>query len=95
MTIENKNIVSSSSPTTTEELPQSFPASNNLDSIELYLSDINESMSIPRIRTRPGREDYFIGNQVDNDSSSEDGKGFFLFNLILVICVCEEMSSFS
>ncbi|RHN68713.1 putative protein DEHYDRATION-INDUCED 19 [Medicago truncatula] len=76
MTIENKNIVSSSSPTTTEELPQSFPASNNLDSIELYLSDINESMFLP------SREDYFNGNQVDNDSTSEDGKGDSISNPI-------------
>jgi len=63
MTIDNKNIVSCSSPTTAEELPQSFPPFDP--------SDINERKFLPGIRTRPGRKDYF------NDSTSEDGKGFF------------------
>jgi hypothetical protein len=77
MTIENKNIVSSSSSTTTE-LPLSFPPLSNPASMEFDPSEINELLkSIPRIRTRPGQEDNFIGNQVDDKSTSEEEKGCF------------------
>ncbi|AES71412.1 uncharacterized protein [Medicago truncatula] len=83
MTVENKNIVSSSSSTPTE-LPLSFPPFNNLASMEFDPSEIIERLkSIPMIRTRPGQEDNFIGNQVDDKSTSEEEKeGDTIFNPI-------------
>ncbi|KEH41626.1 hypothetical protein MTR_1g052955 [Medicago truncatula] len=47
--------------------------------MEPNLSDhIKERISfIPTIRNH-GRGDYLIGNQVDNDSTSEDEKGHFV-----------------
>jgi len=67
-------IVSFSTPTISK-LRLSFSAFDNRPSMELYLSDINEGISfIPTIRNR-GRGDYLIGNQVDNDSISENEKG--------------------
>ena len=86
MTVENKNIVSSSSSTSTE-LPLSFPPFDNPASMVFDFSDFNDRIrSIPSIRTRPSQE--------DNKSTSEDEKGCF-FYLILIICVCEEMSYFA
>jgi len=66
-------IVSFSSPIISK-FRKSFPAFNNLPSMDLDLSDINERISfIPTIRNH-GRGDYLIGNQDDNDNTSEDEK---------------------
>ena len=74
MTITVSKIMSFSTPTISK-LHLSFSAFDNRPSMELDLSDINEGISfIPTIRNH-GRGDYLIGNQVDNESISEDEKG--------------------
>lgn len=72
MTMRVSNIVSFSSPNTSK-LRQSSPAFDNSPSMEPDLSyHIKERISfIPTIRNH-GRGDYLIGNQDDNDSTSED-----------------------
>jgi hypothetical protein len=89
MTIENKNIVSSSSSTITEELPQSFPASNNLDSIELYLSDINESMFLPGSELVLAKKTILMRIKLIMTVPLRMQK-VISFNLIFVIYVCEK-----